>query len=87
MRDRRLRGCLWEAVQRTCVIAPPYCSVPADNDLLVPGPTLASRRRGLKLSPDGGYDPTRAGFHVAYTFRHLPEHFKVTTWPEAQPSL
>lgn len=66
----------------------PINSVPAGNDLLVPSPTLASRRRGFELSPIGGYDSTRAVFHVApYVFRHLPEHFKVTTWPEAQPSL
>lgn len=40
------------------------------------------------MSPKGGHDSTRPGFHVAHhLFRHLPEHFKVTTRPDAQPSL
>lgn len=30
---------------------------------------------------------TPQGQAAPYLFRHLPEHFKVTTRPEAQPSL
>lgn len=74
--------------QKAYMVALPINSVPAGTDLLVPSPTLASRRRELELSPIGGYDFTSAVFHVApHVFRCLPEHFKVTTWPEAQPSL
>lgn len=74
--------------QKAYMVTLPINSVPASNDFLVPSPTLASRRRGLELPPIGGYDSAIAVFHAApHVFRCLPEHFKVTTWPEAQPSL
>lgn len=42
----------------------PINSVPADNDLLVPSPTLETKRRGLELSPVGAVTPPVSGIGV-----------------------